>query len=184
MKLLIWTRFTNSLFKTDPETRATKAGETRHMQQRRTLSAVLFPTDRPCVFAFGAAADPVSRTHISGFWSWIFWHQRLGTAAAGNLRYPVLSAPRVRDYLPLYAGNQAFVRMNATRAGFILGAAIHRNASIWATNRRLHERLRLLTETLQVCRCAREACVVSTWAQRGCGWNEALNCRCDSNSLD
>lgn len=51
------------------------------------------------------------------------------------------------------------------------------------SNKPLPERPRLLTETLQVCSCAREACVVSTWAQGGCGWNEALNCRWDSNKL-
>lgn len=76
VELLIWTRFTNRLFKIEPETRTTKADETHHEQMRRTLSAVPFPTERPCVFALGTAQDSVSRTHISGFWSWILWHQR------------------------------------------------------------------------------------------------------------
>lgn len=67
VELLIWSRCTNRLFKNEPETRATNADETHHVQMRRTLSAALFPTERPCVFALGTAEDSVSRTHISGF---------------------------------------------------------------------------------------------------------------------
>lgn len=57
VELLIWTRFTDRLFKIEPETQAIKADEAHHVQMSRTLSAVLFPTERPCVFALGAAAD-------------------------------------------------------------------------------------------------------------------------------
>lgn len=176
MELLIWTRFTNRLFKIEPETRATKTDETHHVQMRRTLSAVFFPTERPCVFALGTAEDSVSRTHISGFWSWILWHQRdsgplqqVTSVTRSFCSTPARLSATLRSKSGVYA-HECDARWPLFRA------AIHPYVSISATSGRLYKRVRLLTKHLQVCTCARKACRASTWVQAGCEWNQALNC--------
>lgn len=74
-----------------------------------------------------------SRTHISGFWSWIpLTPKETRGAEAGNFRHPFLRL----HYLPLYATNRAFMRVGAPRAGFIR-TAVHQNIPVPATNGRL-----------------------------------------------
>lgn len=88
VELLIWTRFPDRLFKIEPETRATKADETHHVQMRRTLSAVLVPTERPCVCAWHSGGFRFTHAHLGLLKLDPLTPKRLGATAAGNFRHP------------------------------------------------------------------------------------------------